>query len=47
VIGTTLGQYSILGEVGRGGIGVVYLAEHIELDARCAVKLLAKELVDA
>jgi serine/threonine-protein kinase len=41
LIGATLaGRYTLSREVGRGGMGVVYQAEHIGLGKRVAVKLL-------
>src|SRR5262245_52588731 len=40
MIGGRVGSYRILAEIGRGGMGVVYLAEHEVLARRAAVKVL-------
>jgi eukaryotic-like serine/threonine-protein kinase len=34
------GQYSIDREIGRGGMGVVYLAQDLRLDRQVAIKTL-------
>jgi len=44
VIGETLGKYRILSAIGKGGMGVVYLAEHTLIGRKAAVKLLLPEM---
>ena len=39
--GLVLGSYKILDQIGRGGMGTVYLAEHTSLRRKVAVKVLA------
>ena len=46
-VGTELGGYHIERVIGRGGMSVVYLAEHVRLGRRVALKLLASELADS
>lgn len=38
--GKTLGKYRILRELGRGGMGIVYEAEHGQVRHRVAIKIL-------
>src|SRR6266540_2102271 len=45
-IGTELGGYSILDQLGRGGTSVVYRAEHVRLGRQAALKLLSPGLGD-
>jgi response regulator RpfG family c-di-GMP phosphodiesterase/tRNA A-37 threonylcarbamoyl transferase component Bud32 len=41
--GLVLGSYRVLDELGRGGMGTVYLAEHRLMKRRVAVKVVAAE----
>src|SRR3954449_5915464 len=45
-VGTQLGPYRIESYIGRGGMGVVYRAEHVHLGRQVALKLLAPELAE-
>ena len=44
--GTTLGQYRLIGLLGRGGMGEVYEAEHTVLGRRYALKLLPADFAE-
>ena len=44
--GTTISHYKILSEIGKGGMGEVYLAEDTKLDRKVAVKFLSEKLSD-
>ena len=45
-IGSELAGYRIEAPIGRGGMGVVYLAEQLRLGRKVALKLLAPELAE-
>ena len=45
-LGTTLAQYRLDEVIGRGGMGVVYLAFDTRLDRRVAVKVMAPEVAE-
>jgi serine/threonine protein kinase len=47
MIGRTLSHYTILSEVSRGGMGVVYRAVDTKLNREVAVKVLPPEVVSA
>ena len=42
--GTRIGEYVVVSEIGRGGMAVVYLAEHPNLGRKVALKLLTDKL---
>jgi serine/threonine protein kinase len=44
LVGQQLGHFQIVREIGRGGMGVVYLAQDVSLDRPVALKLLPKHL---
>ncbi|HCO03836.1 MAG TPA: hypothetical protein DIT48_10835 [Actinobacteria bacterium] len=45
-LGTIIAGYRIESVIGRGGMGVVYLAEHLRLKRKVALKVLAPELAE-
>jgi serine/threonine-protein kinase len=45
-VGTQIGEYRIEKLLGRGGMSVVYLAEHVRLKRKAALKLLSPELAE-
>lgn len=44
MVGRVLRNFRIVSQIGEGGMGVVYLAEHTELPKRFAIKSLSKAL---
>lgn len=44
--GTLIGQYRIENIVGRGGMGIIYKATHLQLGNTVAIKVLARHLVE-
>jgi len=42
--GTQLGAYKILGPLGAGGMGEVYLAQDTKLDRKVALKILPADV---
>lgn len=45
MIGTIISNYKIISVIGEGGMGIVYLAEHIHLKRKAAIKSLHKKLL--
>src|SRR5262245_15044417 len=43
--GLLLGPYKILDQIGRGGMGIVFLAEHQKLNRKVALKVLPRDKV--
>ena len=46
-VGTVIASYRIEERIGRGGMGVVYRAEHLNLLRRAAIKIIAPDLADS
>jgi serine/threonine-protein kinase len=43
VVGTTFGSFRIIKQLGQGGMGAVYLAEHLLIGRKVAIKVLLPE----
>jgi serine/threonine-protein kinase len=43
MIGETIGSYKVLSQIGRGGMGIVYLAEHPLIGRKVAIKVILPE----
>jgi serine/threonine-protein kinase len=46
LIGETVGPYKIVSQLGKGGMGEVYLAEDTKLERKVALKFISPEMVD-
>lgn len=46
LVGKKIESYEILGLIGKGGMGVVYLAHDLRLDRRVAIKFLSPTIMD-
>ncbi|MGH2949154.1 MAG: serine/threonine-protein kinase, partial [Solirubrobacteraceae bacterium] len=46
-IGTVIAGYRMEERIGRGGMGVVYRAEHLNLRRRAAIKIIAPDLAES
>jgi tRNA A-37 threonylcarbamoyl transferase component Bud32/CheY-like chemotaxis protein len=46
-VGTVVAGYRIEERIGRGGMGLVYRAEHLNLRRRAAIKIIAPDLAEA
>lgn len=47
MIGSTISHYKIVSELGRGGMGIVYKAEDLNLERLVAIKVLPPQIVDS
>ncbi|HXU62736.1 MAG TPA: serine/threonine-protein kinase [Polyangia bacterium] len=44
MLGTTIGNYKVTAQLGEGGMGIVYLAEHPAIGRKAAIKVLHPKL---
>jgi len=47
LVEATLGEFEVLGELGRGGMATVYLAHDLALDRKVAIKVIAPALLSS
>lgn len=47
LLGAQVGNYHLISEIGRGGMGTVYRAEHVTLGGAVAVKILSAEVAES
>jgi serine/threonine-protein kinase len=47
IIGRRIGRYEIRGEIGRGGMGIVYRAIQTSLNRTVAIKMLPYQLASS
>jgi len=43
-VGSTIGQYRVLRKIGEGGMGVVFVGEHVLIGRKAAIKVLKPEI---
>ncbi|HEX6284295.1 MAG TPA: serine/threonine-protein kinase, partial [Pyrinomonadaceae bacterium] len=46
LLGVTVGPYKVISQLGKGGMGEVYLAEDTKLERKVALKFISPEMVD-
>jgi CheY-like chemotaxis protein/predicted Ser/Thr protein kinase len=46
-LGSVIAGYRIVERIGRGGMGVVYRAQHLNLQRRAAIKIIAPDLAES
>jgi serine/threonine protein kinase len=44
MVGTTISHYKVIGKIGQGGMGEVFLAQDTTLDRKVALKCLPEEM---
>ena len=46
LVGAVVAAYRILTKLGEGGMGTVYLGEHVKMGRKSAIKVMAKSMAD-